>query len=115
MVPAVSELTVAVNVTDCPPTDGLADEANIAVVAAWPAPVTCCKIPDEVAGANVASPLYSTKMELKPTGSVEVVNVAWPPLMVTGGPKAPEPPMNVMVPVGVPGLVDVTVAVKVTD
>ena len=41
--------------------------------------------------------------------------MACPPLMVTGPPSGLALSMKIIVPVGVPGLVDVTVAVKVTD
>jgi hypothetical protein len=49
---------------------------------------------------------------LDPSGSVDVVNVATPPLSVAG-PRVVAPFLNVTVPVGTPAE-EVTVAVKVT-
>src|SRR5271167_1347619 len=53
-------------------------------------------------------------MERLPSGSVDVLNAALPPLRFTV-PSAPEPFMKVTVPVGAPEDTGVTVAVKVTS
>jgi hypothetical protein len=109
--PAV-EVTVAVNVTPTPTVDGFSDEVTTVEVAV----ATICTMPDDVAGANVASPLYMQKIEWLPAASDEVVNVALPPApSATGAPSVFPLSRNVTVPVGVPGVVDVTVAVNVTD
>jgi hypothetical protein len=108
--PAV-EVTVAVNVTPAPTVDGFNDEVTTVEVAV----ATICTIPDDVAGANVASPLYMQKIEWLPAASDEVVNVALPEAgSVTGAPIVFPLSRKVTVPVGVPGVVEVTVAVKVT-
>lgn len=57
IVPAACELTVAVNVMDCPNIEGFAEEASDVVVAALAVPFTVCKMPEELAGAKVESPL----------------------------------------------------------
>ncbi len=56
-------------------------------------------------------------IEWEPTASVLVVNMAWPALSRVPVPRMVEPSLKVTVPVGVPapGLLAVTVAVKVTD
>src|SRR3984957_798221 len=109
--PAV-EVTVAVNVTFAPTVDGFNDEVSTVEVEV----ATICTIPDEVAGANVASPLYMQKIEWLPAASDEVVNVALPDAgSATGAPSVLPPSRKVTVPVGVPGVVEVIVAVKVTD
>jgi hypothetical protein len=51
-------VTVAVNVTACPTIDGFAEETTAVLVVAW----TVCRTPDDVTGANVASPLYRMKI-----------------------------------------------------
>lgn len=57
--PAVTEVTVAVKVTFCPTPEGFSEEITAVEVVAS----TICPIPEEVAGANVASPLYMQKIE----------------------------------------------------
>jgi hypothetical protein len=109
-VPGVVELTVAVNMTVCPTVEGFTDDTTTVLLVAS----TICPIPEDVAGANVASPLYEQKIECVPAPSDVVVNVALPPLNVTGAPRAFPLSRNVTVPVGVPGVVDVIVAVNVT-
>lgn len=50
-----------------------------------------------------------------PGDSVEVVNVATPPALTAEVSSAVVPSKNVIVPVGVPVVEELTVAVKVTD
>ncbi len=52
--PGNTALTVAVNVTDWPNTDGLTDEATVVVVLAW---FTVCVSTVEVLGVKLASSL----------------------------------------------------------
>jgi len=52
-------------------------------------------------------------MECEPAASAEVTNVALPELMMPE-PRTMVPSLNVTVPEIVPGVVEVTVAVKVT-
>jgi hypothetical protein len=109
--PAV-EVTVAVNVTFAPTVDGFNDEVTTVEVV----PSTICPIPDDVAGANVPSPLYMQKIEWLPCASDAVVKAALPCAPnATGAPSGFPLSRNVTVPVGVPGVVDVIVAVNVTD
>jgi hypothetical protein len=75
---------------------------------------TTCDRTAEVLGRKVASPLYTAVIECVPTGRVEVVYLAIPPL------SAPVfnvvvPSLNITVPDGVPAVEDFTVAVNVTD
>ncbi len=110
-VPGETLVTVAVNVTDCPVTDGLGAETRAVVVGAettfWPTPA-------EVLPAKVESPAYVAVMVCRPTASVEVLKVAVPALIVPV-PIAASPSKNVTVPVGFPVVALFTVAVKVTD
>ena len=108
-VPEVAGFTVAVKVTAWPAADGFTEETTEVVEAAW---FTTCDSAGEVLGAKLVSPLYTAVMECVPTVSVEVVNVADPPLSVPV-PSVAVPFLNVTVPVGVPE-VAVTVAVNVT-
>lgn len=111
-------LTVAVNVTDWPPADGLAEETSaVAVGIAF----TVSVIAEEVTELKFASPLYSTVIECRPTDSDVVVTEADTPTSVavksTVLPsKDVLPSRNVTVPVGVPpDPLLLTVAVNVTD
>src|SRR5439155_2654305 len=105
--------TVAVNVTDCPNTDGLAEELADVVVPYF----TVCVSLGDVLALKFASPPYDALIEWEPTASVLVTNVAWPEPFRVPVPRVLEPSLKVTVPVGVPapGLLAVTVAVKVTD
>jgi hypothetical protein len=62
IVPGAVELTVAVNTTVWPTLEGFTDETTAVLLVAS----TICPIPDDVAGANVASPLYMQKIEWLP-------------------------------------------------
>jgi hypothetical protein len=116
VVPATCGATVAVNVTNCPVVDGLAEEVTVVVVVAW---VTVCVRAVDVLVPKFVSPLYTAVIESEPTGSGDaavVVNVAvsgLPPLSVPV-PMVVAPFLNVTVPVGVPPAVLLTVAVNVT-
>jgi hypothetical protein len=111
--PGDTTATVAVNVTDCPNTDGLADEVRVVVVFAlltvWVR--TALVLPEKL-----ESPLYLAVIEWDPTASVDVANVATPPDSVPV-PRVVVPSRKVTVPVGVPvaGGTGATVAVNVTD
>src|SRR5437773_1904196 len=110
--PGLLAVTVAVKVTDCLNTDGLAEELADVVVPYF----TVCVSLEEVLPLKLASPPYDALIEWEPTASVLVVNVAWPEPFSVPVPRALEPSLKVTVPVGVPapGLFAVTVAVKVT-
>ncbi len=111
--PGLLAVTVAVKVTDCLNTDGLAEELADVVVPYF----TVCVSLEEVLPLKFASPPYDALIEWEPTASVLVTNVAWPEPFRVPVPRVLEPSLKVTVPVGVPapGLFAVTVAVKVTD
>src|SRR5436309_10147064 len=110
--PGLLAVTVAVKVTDCPNTDGLAEELADVVVPYF----TVCVNLGDVLPLKLASPPYDALIEWEPTASVLVTNVAWPEPSRVPVPRVLEPSLKVTVPVGVPaaGLFAVTVAVKVT-
>jgi len=110
-VPGAVDVTVAVNVTDWPAVDGFSEDATAVAVV----PLTTCVTTEDVLDAKVASPLYVAVMEWEPAVSVLVANVAIAEPFSGPLPKVVAPSLNVTVPVGVPGDVDVTVAVNVTD
>jgi hypothetical protein len=102
---------VAVNVTLCPNTDGLADELTADELFAL---FTVWVIGAEVLPEKFVSPPYDTVMVWLPAASDDVVKLAVPPASVALPMETP-PSLNVTVPVGVLELtVGVTVAVKVT-
>lgn len=73
---------------------------------------TRCVTTGEVLPAKSVLPANAAVIEELPTGSFDVVNVAFPPL--SGAvPRTDDPFLNVTVPVGKPAL-EVTVAVNVT-
>lgn len=113
-VPAAAEVAVAVNITLCPRVTGLSDDATVVDVAAVTPALTVCKIPDDVVAAKLASPLYMQKIEWFPCASEGVVNVALAAAKVTAGPSGFPLSRKVTLPVGMPGVADVIVAVKVT-
>src|SRR6266581_4444798 len=102
----------AVKVTDCPNTDGLADELADVVVPYF----TVCVSLEEVLPLKFASPPYDALIEWEPTASVLVTNVAWPEAFRVPVPRVLGPSLKVTVPVGVPAplVLAFTVAVKVT-
>src|SRR5206468_3645459 len=110
--PGLLAVTVAVRVTDCLNTDGLAEELADVVVPYF----TVCVSLEEVLPLKFASPPYDALIEWEPTASVLVTNVAWPEPFRVPVPRVLEPSLKVTVPVGVPAprLLAVTVAVKVT-
>lgn len=112
--PGAVMLTVAVNVTDCPKTDGFCDETTEVVVLALF--TVCVKADEFVLGRKLLSPAYSAVIECEATLKAPVKNVAEPPLKVPV-PKVVVPSLKVTVPVGVPvaGATAATVAVNVTD
>lgn len=68
-----------------------------------------------LAAVKLLSPLYEARIGICPTGSVEVVKLAWPPLSVRVSGVGPA--LTFTVPVGVPdaGATAVTVKTNVTD
>jgi hypothetical protein len=110
-VPAV-EVTLTVNVTDCPYVDGFSDEIIAEVVVA--ALFTVCVRIGDVLPVKFVSPAYTAVIECEPPAKVEVANVADPPLRAFV-PSDVVPFLNVTLPVGVPEVAGVTVAVNVTD
>ena len=83
------------------------------VVVALDASATVTVTAGEVLDVKVLSPEYTAVIALAATGSVVVAKVAAPPVSVPV-PSKVVPLKNWTVPVGVPVVVGVTVAVKVT-
>jgi hypothetical protein len=109
--PEELDVIVAVNVTGAPLDAEAAELTNTALVAANAmVSVTAA----EVLPAKFALPAYLQVTECAPTVSVEIVKVALPLLRVPM-PSVVVPSRKLTVPVGVPLLPDVTVAVNVTD
>src|SRR5438876_737912 len=111
-VPGLFAVTVAVNFTDCPNTDGFNEELTDVVVPYF----TVCVSLGDVLPLKFASPPYDAVIEWEPTASVLVTNVPWPEPSRVPVPRMVEPSLKVTVPVGVPapGLFAFTVAVNVT-
>src|SRR5947208_2135752 len=111
--PGLLAVTVAVKVTDCPDSDGLAEELTSVVVLAF---FTVWVSVLEVLPLKVAPPPYDAVIGCAPTASVLVTNVAWPEAFRVPVPRVVGPSLNVTVPVGVPAplVFAFTVAVKVT-
>jgi hypothetical protein len=113
-VPEVLDRIVAVNVSGAP-LDAEAEELTItAVVPAGTAVVMISVSAPEVLLAKVALPEYLAVTECVPTASVDVVKVATAALFSVPLPSVAVPSRKVTVPVGVPELLDVIVAVNVT-
>jgi hypothetical protein len=114
--PGATAATVAVNVTDWPNTDGLAEDVSVVTLEAL---LTTCDTAGEVLVAKLPSVAYTavTLCGLPATDSAVVLKVATPEPFRVPGPNVVAPSLNVTVPVGVPapGATAVTVAVKVTD
>jgi hypothetical protein len=112
--PGAEAVTVAVNVTDWPLTDGLAEEATAVPV---PALFTVWFTVLEVLVLKLPSPAYTAVTEWGPTLSVVVAKVATPEPLSVPVPIVATPSLKVTVPVGVPapGALAVTVAVNVID
>jgi hypothetical protein len=105
--------TVAVKVTDCPNTDGFADDATAVVVLVFPTFWVTAVL---VLPLKLASPPYWAVIEKLPEWVNVTVSVAVPVPDNALDPIVAVPLRNVTVPVGVPapGEVTLTVAVKVT-
>jgi len=110
-VPEVVDAIVAVNVTGVPLDAEAAELTNASVVAVF-AMVSVSAA--EVLAARVALPEYLAVIECVPTVSVDVVKVATAPPFSVPLPSGVVPSRKVTVPVGVPEVLDVIVAVNVT-
>src|SRR5437773_1798942 len=83
--PGAIGLMVAVNVTDWPNTEGLAEALTVVVVLAL---LTVCVTFGDVLVRKLASPLYTAVIVWLPTERVEVAPlVALPPVKLTAAPK----------------------------
>ena len=111
--PGAAAVTVAVNVTDWPNTEGFAEAVTTVLVLSW---FTVWFSVGEVLMAKVALPLKTAVIACWPAASFVVISVALPPLSVAE-PSLVVPSMKVTVPVTVPlpGATAETVAVKLTD
>jgi hypothetical protein len=113
-VPEVLDRIVAVNVSGAPLDAEAAELTITAVVPAGTAAVMISVSAPEVLLAKVALPEYLAVTECVPTASVDVVKVATAPPLSVPLPSVAVPSRKVTVPVGVPELLDVIVAVNVT-
>ena len=109
--PGVVTAMVAVKVTLWPKTEGLAELANVVVVAALL--TTCISVLLGGLARKLASPAYATVMLCVPTVRTDLPSVAVPEVRVAVPMETP-PSIKVTVPVGVPapGGCAVTVAIK---
>jgi hypothetical protein len=112
-VPEPEELTVAVNVTVWPTFAGFGEPETEVDVVPPVLPLTVCESTAEVLPLKFESPPYTTVIECGPTDNDEVARLARP-LVSEPFPSVFAPSLKVTVPVGVPELFGVTVAVKVT-
>jgi hypothetical protein len=110
-VPEVLDVIVAVNVAGAPLGAEAAELTNAVVAAARV--MVSVTIP-EVLGAKFALPLYLALIEWVPPVSVDIVKLATPLLFNVPVPSAVVPSRKLTVPVGIPLLPDLTVAVHVT-
>src|SRR5271155_963365 len=108
-VPPTGCATLALEAKDCPEVDGFSEETKSGFAASF----TTCFTAFDVLPAKFESPAYTAVTTFVPTGSVEVVKLAEPPLN-NPAPRTVLPFMNETVSPsgGVPSL-DVTAAVKV--
>lgn len=104
------ELTVAVNVTDCPLCDGFNELTRVVWVAAF---CTTWFSAGEVLLANDESPEYTAVMFRVPADRADVLRVAAPEASATV-PIGVVPSLKVAVPVGIPPDGEVTFALKFT-
>jgi hypothetical protein len=115
--PGAAAATAAVKVTAEPTADGFLDEVKRVALASL---FTVCTEGDEVLAVKSASPPYNATMVWLPGARDETVNVAVPPLSVAVpiGKNAqrgwPKQSLRVTVPVGVPDVGEVTVALNFT-
>src|SRR5262249_37320378 len=112
--PGATAVTVAVNVTAWPNTEGAA--VDVSVVAA----LALLRVGEVAAGLlplNLPSPTYWARMRCEPADSVLELKVATPLALSVPVPTTFVPSMKLTVPVGMPtpGATVVTVAVNVTD
>lgn len=105
-------VTVAVNVTDCPLTDGFREETTELLVAAL---FTVWVKAAEVLASKSVFPEYAAVIEFAPKLSDAVAKAATPLAFNETLPKTVAPSLNVTVPLGIPLVADVSLAVKVTD
>ncbi len=108
--PPYAGVTVAVNVTACPPLEGLGVDASVVVVEAR---LTVTLIAVELLPINVVFPAYTAVIECVLTPSPETVNVAVPDFNATL-PIVLLPSWKTTEPVGVPPAGALTVAVRTT-
>lgn len=108
------DVIVAVNVTTAPLDTEAAELTNAAVVGVAAAGVIVSVTAAEVLPAKTALPAYLQVMEWVPTVSVDVVKAATPLLSNVPLPSVVAPSRKLAVPVGVPEVLDVIVAVNVT-
>jgi hypothetical protein len=113
-VPALLEEIVAVKVTGAPLDAEAVELTNAALVAAAATGVIVSVTAAEVLVAKTALPAYLQVIEWLPTVSVDVVKVATALLFKDPVPSEVVPSKKVTVPVGVPELLDVIVAVNAT-
>src|SRR5207244_4218516 len=114
--PGAVAVTVAVNVTLWPNTDGFADDVSAVLVLAW---LTTCDTAELVLVVKFVSPAYTAVMLCVPTLRADVAHVA---CALPFNACAPQPVIELApslkftLPVGVPapGRLAVTVAVNVT-
>jgi hypothetical protein len=107
-------VTLAMNETLAPAV-AVAGPVSAVVVETSAAAFTTCDKAGEVLVENFASPLYFAVIECVPCGSVADETVDMPAAIVTGFPICVAPSKNEIVPVNVPAVAEVEVAVKVTD
>ena len=100
----VGDVTVAVNVTFCPLSEGFSDDFTVVALVAW---ATVCDRAAEVLFAVSESPLYVAVSDSDPAGSVLVVTVATPAVLSVADPTDVVPFLNTTVPVGGEGAVEV--------
>lgn len=110
MLPEV--VTVAVNVTGCPPEDGFAELVTVVVLVRM---LTVCVRVGDVLAVILVEPVYAAVIERVPAGKLEVVNTATPEPLSAPVPSCTLPFLNRTDPTGTTPLDEVTVAVKVTD
>ena len=115
--PGAATLTVAVNVIDCPKTDGFTED--VSAVEVGPLSTTCDRAFCVALALKLVSPGYEALIPFVPTGSPETLIVAevTPPLVEsTPVPSVVLPMVSVTVPVGAPapGATGATVTVNST-
>jgi len=110
--PAIG-VTFSVNIPDCP-AFRVTVEGTAATLKSGTA-LTVCVIDGEVLPAKFASPPYAAVIGCEPCVNVLVAKVAIPLAPTLPVPNVVDPSRNVTVPVIVPAVVELTVAVKVAE